>query len=192
MSADRTNHYVTFGVADELLAAPVEAVREVLAVPPMTRVPNAPDFLVGIIDVRGHSVPVIDMRRKLGLPPTEPTESSRVLVLEVTLAGRSATIGALADRVLEVITLEEKSLQPPPDIGLRWQSEAIAGIGRRNDGFVILLNLGALFATERILLSGATKDAESGVKITGEVGGNPTEEGKEGSEGSDPAVAPEP
>lgn len=153
MSARQSNHYVTFGVADELLAAPVEAVREVLAVPAMTHVPNAPDFLVGIIDVRGHSVPVIDMRRKLGLPPTEPTESSRVLVLEVELSGRSATIGALADRVLEVITLDEKSLQPPPDIGIRWRSDAIAGIGRRNDRFVILLDLGAVFASDKALLA---------------------------------------
>lgn len=157
MSVRHSNHYVTFGVADELLAAPVEAVREVLAVPAMTHVPNAPEFLVGIIDVRGNSVPVIDMRRKLGLPPTEPTDSSRVLVLEVELAGRSATIGALADRVLEVITLDEKSLQPPPDIGIRWRSDAIAGIGRRDDRFVILLDLGAIFASDKALLADGTE-----------------------------------
>jgi purine-binding chemotaxis protein CheW len=154
MSASQSNHYVTFGVADELLAAPVEAVREVLAVPPMTHVPNAPEFLVGIIDVRGHSVPVIDMRRKLGLPPIEPTESSRVLVLEVLLGGRSATIGALADRVLEVITLDNQLLQPPPEIGVRWSSNAIAGIGRRDDHFVILLDLPAVFASDKALLAG--------------------------------------
>ena len=161
MSAASSHHYVTFGVADELLAAPVEAVREVLAVPAMTHVPNAPEFLVGIIDVRGNSVPVIDMRRKLGLIPAEPTESSRVLVLEVELAGRTAIIGALADRVLEGITLDEKALQPPPEIGIRWRSQAIAGIGRRNDQFVILLNLAAVFTTDEAMLSGAeTEDGD--------------------------------
>lgn len=155
MSACPSNHFVTFGVADELLAAPVQAVREVLAVPPLTRVPNAPPFLVGIIDVRGGSVPVIDMRRKLGLPPAEVTDSSRILVLEVGLAGRPVVIGALADRVLEVITMDGQSLQPAPDIGVRWQSAAIAGIGRQNDHFVILLDLPAVFAADTVLLTAA-------------------------------------
>lgn len=159
-------HYVTFGVADELLAAPVEAVREVLTVPPLTRVPNAPPFLVGIIDVRGNSVPVVDMRSKLGLPPSNNSDSSRILVLDVVLAGRPTTIGALADRVLEVIRMDANSLQAPPDIGTRWRSDAIAGIGRRNDQFVILLDLAAMFAREDIVIAGmAPTEVATGDKV---------------------------
>lgn len=153
-----SSHFVTFGLADELLAAPVEAVREVLAVPPLTRVPNAPPYLLGIIDVRGGSVPVIDMRRKFGLPPAATTDSSRILVLEVAMAGQPITIGALADRVFEVITMDDAALQPPPDIGVRWQSSAIAGIGRQDGRFVILLDLPAVFAVDTVALTADEAD----------------------------------
>lgn len=153
-----SSHFVTFGLADELLAAPVEAVREVLAVPPLTRVPNAPSSLLGIIDVRGGSVPVIDMRRKFGLPPAETTSNSRILVLDVAMGDRSVTIGALADRVFEVITMDDAALQPPPDIGVRWHSAAIAGIARRDGRFVILLDLPAVFNADTVALTADEAD----------------------------------
>lgn len=145
--ADRIQ-YVTVGIGDEVFAAPVENVREVLDVCPFTRIPNAPAFLRGMIDVRGKGVPVVDMRVKLGLEPAPVTPHTRIVVLEVPLAARSLVIGALTDRVYEVAELDEHEVEPPPDVGVRWNSSFLRGIGRRGDHFVIILDLATLFATD--------------------------------------------
>ena len=146
MADDR--QYVTLGVGGETFAAPVENVREVLDLCRITAVPNAPAFLKGMIDVRGRTVPVVDMRAKLGLPPGEATPHTRIVVLEMQTGGDTLVIGALTDQVFEVTSLDERDIEAPPEIGVRWRSEFIHGIGRRKGAFVIVLDLATLFATE--------------------------------------------
>jgi len=142
--------YVTLGIASDLLAVPVERVQEILEVQPISRLPHAPAYLLGMIDVRGQGVAVIDLRLKLGLEPTADTENTRIVVLNASVAGRDSTFGLKTDRVFEVTVLDDSSLEPPPEIGVKWRSEFIAGIGRRNGAFVTVLDLGQLFATGEI------------------------------------------
>lgn len=142
------HQFVTLGVGDEIFAAPVDDVREVLDCCDITHVPNAPPFLRGIIDVRGKSAPVIDLRVKFGLPPAEVTGQTRIVVLDMIRDGRSLLIGVLTDQVYEVTSLEEREIDPPPEIGIRWRSEFIRGIGRRNGRFVIILDLAAVMASD--------------------------------------------
>lgn len=139
--------YLTFGIDEEVFAVNVIQVREVLDLCPFTKVPNTPPFMRGMISLRGHGVPVIDLRVKFGLPPTEPTDKTRIVVLEIQVEGTPLVIGALTDRVYEVATLDASDIEPPPNIGVRWQSEAIRGIGHRNDRFVIILNLNKVFSS---------------------------------------------
>ena len=94
--------FVTLGIDREVFAVPVETVVEILDMREIFRVPDAPPHLAGLIDVRGRSVPVIDLRVKLGLPPAAPTETTRIMVLEVPMAGRQLVLGLVADRVFEV------------------------------------------------------------------------------------------
>jgi purine-binding chemotaxis protein CheW len=143
---------VTLGLDRELFGISVENVREILDMRPITRLPQAPTYLLGITDVRGRSVPVIDLRVKLGLPPGEVTYSTRILVLEMAMGDRNVVLGLVADRVMEVIELEADHLEPPPAIGMRWRSEYITGIGRRGDAFVIVFDLPRLFATDELAL----------------------------------------
>jgi len=143
---------VTLGLDRELFGVPVENVREILDMRPVTRLPHAPGYLLGITDVRGRSVPVIDLRVKLGLSPGEVTCSTRILVLEMATGDRNVVLGLVADRVLEVIELETDQLEPPPAIGMHWRSEYITGIGRRGDAFVIVFDLARLFATDELAL----------------------------------------
>jgi purine-binding chemotaxis protein CheW len=144
--------YVTLGIERETFAVPVEAVLEILDMQPICRVPDSPLYLLGLIDVRGRSVPTIDLRTKLGLSAMPATEDTRILVLEVAIAGRRLTLGLVADRVFEVTALDGGDIEPPPDIGTRWRSDHIRGIGRRGDDFVILFDLSRLFASEEAAL----------------------------------------
>jgi purine-binding chemotaxis protein CheW len=133
--------YVTLGVADELFAAPVEKVQEILDMRPIARLPQAPGTLLGMIDVRGDGVPVVDLRLTLGLPPEADTENTRIIVL--TLQGQSGPmlLGLRADRVFEVTLLDDEALDPPPAVSGDWSGRCIAGIGRRNGRFVTVLDL---------------------------------------------------
>jgi purine-binding chemotaxis protein CheW len=144
--------FVTLGIEQEVFAVPVETVQEILAMRTLFRIPDAPPYLAGLIDVRGRGVPVIDLRVKLGLPPAQATENTRILVLEVPASGRTLVLGLVADRVFEVAALDAKQIEPPPDIGVKWRSDYISGIGRRGDGFVIIFDLSRLFSAEEAAL----------------------------------------
>lgn len=142
--------YVTLGVGGEVFAAPVERVQEILEVGPIARLPHTPHSLLGMIDVRGQGVPVIDLRTKLRLPAAEDDLDTRIVVLWATVEGRELVLGLKADRVFEVTVLDGADLEPAPDIGVRWRSDCIAGVGRRNGAFVTVLALDRLFAAEDV------------------------------------------
>jgi purine-binding chemotaxis protein CheW len=144
--------YVTLGVDREIFAVEVEKVREILDMRPIARIPNAPAFLLGMIDVRGRGVPVIDLRIKLGLTETDPTEQTRIVVLEVQLGERALYMGLLADRVFEVTSLDEQGWEQPPELGIRWRSDYIRAIGRRNAAFVIVFDLEHLLSSDEAAL----------------------------------------
>ncbi len=152
--------YLTCCVGDETFALNVAQVREVLDLCPFSRVPNMPDYVRGMIDVRGQAVPVIDFRVRFGMPPVEATESTRIMVLEVVSGNRPLVIGALTDRVIEVTGLDSGDVGPPPEIGTRWRSDIIRGIGRRNGKFVIVLNLNKVFSMDQLSSKGTEAEPE--------------------------------
>jgi purine-binding chemotaxis protein CheW len=146
-SSQSDDQFLILGIEREAFAVPVETVIEILDMREMFRVPDAPSYLGGLIDVRGRSVPVIDLRLKLGLPALAPTETTRIMVLNVPIDGKQLVIGLVADRVYEVAPLDKGSLEPPPEIGVRWHSDYIHGVGRRGESFVLVFDLPRLFAS---------------------------------------------
>ncbi|SMF84843.1 purine-binding chemotaxis protein CheW [Tistlia consotensis] len=146
---------VTLGIDREVFAVPVEAVLEILDLRPMFRLPEAPAYLAGLIDVRGRAVPVIDLRVKLGLPAAAASESSRILVLEVPAGERRLVLGLVADRVFEVAAFAASQIEPTPDIGVDWRSDYIGGVARRDEGFVVIFDLARLFSVEEVAYLGA-------------------------------------
>lgn len=144
--------FVTLGIGHETFAVGVEAVREILDVQPMAALPNAPSFLMGIIDVRGEAVPVINLRLKLGLPACASNDQTRIVVTEIPVGERHLILGLLADRVFEVTDLDETTIESPPEIGTRWRSDYIRAIGRCPGGFVIIFDLPKLFSNEEAAL----------------------------------------
>jgi purine-binding chemotaxis protein CheW len=149
------NQYVTLGVADELFAAPVTKVQEILDMRAISRLPRAPENFLGIIDVRGQGVPVLDLRLTLGMEPVADTETTRIVVLSVKSSAGSVTLGLRADRVFEVTVLDSETLDPPPAFNARWQDHCIEGIGRRNGQFVTVLDLDRLLGEGAEALSAA-------------------------------------
>ena len=148
MSKGAEAQYVTFGVGDETFAAPVSLVREILDYREAFRIPNGPAYLLGLTDVRGRGVPTVDLRVRLGLARTEPTLQTRIIVLDVPLEDRVLSLGLVADRVHEVVAVQDEQVEPAPDIGVRWRSEYIAGVVRREQGFVVLVDIGRLFTSQ--------------------------------------------
>jgi purine-binding chemotaxis protein CheW len=148
--APTTSSYVTLALGEEVLAVEVGIVREILDSIPITRLPIAPPFLSGVIDVRGATVPVIDLRVKLGLPPVPATLDTRILIVNLTHEGRDLLIGLHVERVFEVAEFETEALQTVPDIGERWKSEYIKAIGRLREQFVIIVDPLKLFSSHQI------------------------------------------
>ena len=149
--AGAETQFVTFALDREVFAAPVAQVREILDHRQPFRIPNGPDYLLGLIDVRGQGVPTIDLRLRLGLGATEPTPQTRILVLDVPIESRTLTLGLVADRVFEVVAFTADQMEPAPDIGVRWRSEYIAAVVRREDDFVVIMDLARLLSAEDAL-----------------------------------------
>jgi len=140
--------YITFRLGDELFAINVAKVREVLDLTLITKVPTAPAYMRGVVNVRGNAIPVVDLRHRFGLPAASETVNTRILVLELQIDGEPAVLGGIADSVHEVIELEPSQIAPPPTIAMRWRSEFIQGMGKRGDEFIILLDIAAVFASD--------------------------------------------
>ncbi|OJF95311.1 chemotaxis protein CheW [Pararhizobium antarcticum] len=148
------SQFVTFCLGDEIFAVPVEVVREILDHEDAFKIPHGPDYLLGLRDVRGQGVPVIDLRLRLGMTKTEKTPHTRILVLDVPMNSRMLTLGLVADRVFEVVPFRREEIEGAPDIGVRWQSDYISGVVRRNGGFVVIVDLARLFSSSESALTG--------------------------------------
>jgi purine-binding chemotaxis protein CheW len=139
------SQYLTFKLDEELYAVDIVKVREVLEFTAVTKVPRTPDFMRGVINLRGNVVPVVDMRLKLGLTQTEKTVNTCVVITEVEVDGEKTILGALADSVQEVIELDASQIVPPPRMGTRIDTDVIRGMGKRDDHFLIILDIDRVF-----------------------------------------------
>ncbi len=155
MSDDRITEaklYLTFQLEDEIFSIDVSQVREVLDLSTITKVPQAPDFMCGVINVRGSVVPVVDMRLKFGMSAIERTHDTRIVVMELDMDGEITIFGAMADSVKEVIELEPDQIEPPPKLGSRWRTEFIRGIGKRDEYFILILDVDRIFSGDELVM----------------------------------------
>lgn len=154
MGTSAESQFVTFSLGDELFAVPVQVVREILDHEDAFKIPHGPDYLLGLRDVRGQGVPVIDLRLRLGMSGTVKTPHTRILVLDVPIGDKELALGLVADRVYEVVPFRSEQIEPAPDIGVRWRSDYIAGVVRRDQSFVVIVDLARLFSDAGPALSG--------------------------------------
>lgn len=145
-----SSQHLTFRLEGELFAVEVAKVREVLDLVPITKVPRAPHYMRGMINVRGKVVPVVDLHVKFGMAPAVNSRDTRIIVLEVEVLGEKLVVGAIADAVHEVTELEAGAVEAVPRIGMRWNTEFMKGIGKRNERFVILLDVNRVFSVDEV------------------------------------------
>jgi purine-binding chemotaxis protein CheW len=154
--------YLTFKLNNEVFALDITKVREVLDFTTITKVPRTPEFMRGVINLRGSVVPVVDLRLKFGMTKTEKTVNTCIIITEVELEGETTILGALADSVQEVIDLMPDHIEPAPKIGTHLNTEFIKGMGKQNERFIIILDINKVFSAEEIaLVQGAEKEAQT-------------------------------
>ena len=146
-----THQYLTFKLDEEIFALGIDKVREVLDYTSVTKVPQTPAFMRGVINLRGGVVPVVDMRLKFGMPRTEQTVNTCIIIVEVAGEGETVILGALADSVQEVLDLEPHQIEPAPKIGTRLRTEFIRGMGKRDEQFIIILDIDKVFSGDELL-----------------------------------------
>ncbi len=155
-----TTQFLTFSLADDVFAINVVKAREVLDFSKVTQVPQTPDYMLGVINLRGSVVPVIDMRRKFNMIETDRTRNSCIVVVEVDVDGEAVTVGALVDSVSEVIDLNPSQIEPPPRIGTRLNTEFIKGMGNLDDRFVIILDIDKVFSVDDLVMARTLTEEE--------------------------------
>src|SRR5581483_7142025 len=135
-NGNRPLEVLTLELEGATFAVEAVQVREILDLINVTEVPLAQPFVNGLINVRGKVVPLADLRLKLGMEPKPPTLDTRIVVMEIELAGEPIMVGIRADKVREVTDLAASALEETPKIGMRWQPEFIRCIGKQGDDFV--------------------------------------------------------
>lgn len=157
--------YLTFRLGQEIFAIEVAKVREVLDLAPITAIPRTPEFMSGVINLRGSVVPVVDLRLCFEMAKTENTRNTCIVVVEMLLDNESIVIGALADSVEEVIDLEPEHIQPPPRIGTRIRTDFIRGMGKRDTQFIMILDIDRVFSAEDMAMVRAQEPGKTAAEV---------------------------
>ncbi len=146
-----THTYLTFRLGKEYFASNVSKVLNILEMLPITHIPKAPEYMKGVINLRGLVLPVIDTRIKFGMSPAEMSPSTGILVLDVNVNGIAVKLGAIVDSVDEVIELGEADIQEPPSLGTKYRSEFIEGMAKKAESFIMILNMDNVFSADELL-----------------------------------------
>jgi len=150
----QTTQYLSFRLDEEEFALEITRVREVLDFTRITKVPQSPPFMRGVINLRGTVVPVVDLKDKFGIGSTDKTVNTRIIICEIDVDGDMTTLGALADSVHEVMEIEPEHIEPAPKIGTRLNTEFLKGMGKRDEEFIMILDIDRVFSADELSLVG--------------------------------------
>lgn len=158
--------YLTFLLDSKLFAFDVLKTREVLSMTDITPIPGTPEYMTGVLNLRGSVVPVMDLRKKFGLRESAYTENTSIIIVEAN-SGETVILGALVDAVKGVRRFEENQLEPPPKVGMKLNLELIHAIGKTEKDFVLILNVDKVLSDDDISL---TKDILDTAGLSGDSG----------------------
>lgn len=149
---EQMNSFLSFNLGDEEFAAHVGKILNILEMTRITEVPKSPEYMKGVINLRGTVLPVVDTRIKFGMSPTEYTPNTCIVVMEVNIEGEQIHVGALVDSVEAVIEISDTQIQPPPGLGSKFKSEFIYGMAKVEDRFIMLLDMDKVFSSDEVVL----------------------------------------
>src|SRR5450759_1747415 len=137
---------VTFNLANEEFGVAITRVQEINRMMDITKIPNAPEFIEGVVNLRGKIVPVVDLRKKLGFPEKEHDKSTRIMVVEVN----GMVLGFIVDSVSEVLRIPESTIEPPPSLVGGVESDYLNGVGKLDDRLLLLINLEKVIKSDQL------------------------------------------
>lgn len=158
-----TYSYLTFKLGEEQFGIHVSQVLNILKMVKVTEVPKSPEYMKGVINLRGSVLPVIDIRIKFGMPEKEYTNNTCIIVMDLDMEGETTYLGTIVDEVLSVHEIEEKQIEPPPSIGNKYKSEFIYGMAKVEENFIMLLDMQKVLSVDElheVIEKSESKDVE--------------------------------
>lgn len=151
----QSERFLSFVLSREHFAIPIASVREILDLQEITRIPQMPGAMRGIVNVRGAAVPVIDLRRRFGFGESEATVNTRIIIMEIPTPQGIMLFGAIADSVKEVLELDAAAIDPPPSMGSIVSTALLRGIGKHGGSFILLLDVEKMLHVDDLTLLNA-------------------------------------
>jgi len=148
--SDKGGKYLTFSLGGEDYGIAILKVKEIIGMLPITPVPQAPDFLKGVINLRGRVIPVTDLRLKFGMEPLDYNERTCIIVVEVAGKENNVLMGVVVDSVSEVLNIKAEEIQATPEFGTKVNTDYIQGIAKMDGGIKILLDIDKVLSVEDI------------------------------------------
>jgi purine-binding chemotaxis protein CheW len=143
--------FLTFRLGNEKFAATLDKALNILEVMPITKVPQSPVYMKGVINRRGEIIPIIDIRMKFGMEPLEYTKRTVIIIFRVEIQGESADVGALVDEPGTVIEVADSEITPPPSIGAKYKSELVKGMLKVDNDFIMVLEIDKVFSLDELV-----------------------------------------
>ncbi|MFO7910722.1 MAG: chemotaxis protein CheW [Desulfotignum sp.] len=146
----KTGKYLTFTLADEEYGIGILKVKEIIGMMAITSVPRTPDFVKGVINLRGKVIPVIDLRLKFGMPSIDYTDRTCIIVVEIDADDMTIQIGIVVDAVSEVLNIKEEEIENAPSFGTSLNTDYILGMAKIDKGVKILLDIDRVLSAKEI------------------------------------------
>lgn len=162
-TSNRGGKYLTFALGKEEYGLEILKVREIMGLMDITAVPRTPSYVRGVINLRGQVITVVDLRTKFGMPTTEKTDQTCIIVVEIAYDGRKRSTGIIVDRVSEVLNISAEKIEDPPNFGNSTDNEFILGMGKIGESVKILLDIDNVLNAEEIKGALALSNAAANV-----------------------------
>lgn len=160
-SQTEADQYLTFILSKEEFAVPIMQVKEIIEYHDLTNVPMVPEFIAGALNLRGSIVPVINLAVKFGMPPSEISRRTCVVIMEVTVDNEQVVMGILVDKVLQVLDIADEDIDAAPTLGAQIRTDFIKGMGKLEDRFVIILAITKVLSAEEIAVVGKVNNSDN-------------------------------
>ncbi|HOD55544.1 MAG TPA: chemotaxis protein CheW [Candidatus Cloacimonadota bacterium] len=150
--------YLTFNLMDELYGINVDRILQIIAIPEITPIPKTPDFVKGVINLRGKIIPVIDLRKKFRLPSNEYNDRTSIVIIKLATEGSELFIGTIVDKVLEVMDISQQDIENTPKFGVRLDTDYISGMAKVKGKVITLLNINKVLTEEELTILETNKE----------------------------------
>ncbi len=152
LAVTEQDQHLTFDLSEEELAVPVMNIREIIRYGKLTKMPMVPNFIEGVINLRGNVVPVINLAEKFALNRHNSDKRTCIIIMEIDIDDESVVMGIVVDKVLQVIEIPDSDIEPTPTLGAKIQTNFIKGMARTEDGFIIILDISQVLSAEEVAI----------------------------------------